>query len=119
MRKRILVVDDDAGARKMAVLFLQQDYEVVDAVCGEDALQILERQAFDLLITDAEMPGMNGRILIERVSERCPGLPCVMLSGSLNDITRRWLESRDIRYLEKPYRRLALLEMVAASLEMA
>lgn len=70
-RKNILVVEDDYNTRYMLSLLLKgEGYEVLTAVDGVDALSILTRNNFDLIITDINMPRMNGVELISKVRLR-------------------------------------------------
>ncbi len=65
---RILVVDDDAFNRELLARHLErQGHIVCQAQGGEEALEVLSRAPFDLLIIDLMMPGMNGYQLLERV----------------------------------------------------
>lgn len=66
---RILIVDDDAFTRKIVrrVLTDLRLTDVGEAESGEAALALLEREAFDLIITDVQMPGINGLELVRRI----------------------------------------------------
>ena len=71
MAKKILVVDDSKAIRQSVTFVLEQnDYQVIDAEDGLDALEKLEGQAVDLIITDVNMPNMNGIKLIQEVRSR-------------------------------------------------
>jgi EAL domain-containing protein (putative c-di-GMP-specific phosphodiesterase class I)/CheY-like chemotaxis protein len=68
--KRILVVDDSATMRDMLTQFLQSgDYMVATATGGQQALDLLKTERYDVIITDLEMPGMDGFGLIRSVGE--------------------------------------------------
>lgn len=70
MNKRILVVDDSATMRDMLTQYLQSgDYMVATASSGGQALDLLKTEQYDVIITDLEMPGMDGYGLIRSVSE--------------------------------------------------
>ncbi|MBZ0258170.1 response regulator, partial [bacterium] len=66
MKARILVVEDDSrySARLQKNLNLE-GYETVSANCGENALQALAEQQFDLVMSDIKMPGMDGVSLLK------------------------------------------------------
>jgi two-component system, OmpR family, KDP operon response regulator KdpE len=58
---RILVVDDEPQIRRvMRTTLIAEGYEVVDALSGEDALELLRAQRFDLVLLDINLPGING-----------------------------------------------------------
>lgn len=83
MAKRIMVVDDSASTRGMLRITLQSaGYEVVEACDGQEALGKLEGQVFDLILSDLNMPRMNGRDFA-RVLKQHPAhrlVPIVVLS---------------------------------------
>lgn len=85
-RARILVVDDEAPVRSMVGSTLARlGYDVRLAASGREALEILERNAFDLVLTDIVMQDGNGMTLLERVQGEQPQLPVVMVTA-IHDI---------------------------------
>ena len=82
--KRILVVDDDAGVRTSVELLLKRlGHSVETAADGTAALAKMSTAAFDLVVTDLEMPGIKGDQLAREVKKRQPALPVVMLTGTI------------------------------------
>jgi CheY-like chemotaxis protein len=80
--KRVLLVDDNKNgtpARKFALA--EQGYEVDSAISGEEALQLFQESAYDLVVTDYRMPKMNGVELLTALRQLQPALPVVILSG--------------------------------------
>ncbi len=79
---KILVVDDEAPQREMLAGFLaKQGYEVVPAVSGAEALERLQREAFDLILTDHRMPQMSGLDLLKAAREINPEVPVVVMTA--------------------------------------
>lgn len=84
--KRVLVVDDHAMVRKGLVgILATQPIDGEQLVCdeaggGEEALQLLDGQAYDLVILDISMPGLGGLELLMRLHETRPSLAVLMLS---------------------------------------
>ena len=82
---RILVVDDSVVIRRLLCRTLSFfAYQVVEASDGWDALTVLERDpAFDLLITDLQMPGMDGYTLVQRIRSNAAlsAFPILVLTG--------------------------------------
>jgi CheY-like chemotaxis protein len=77
--KRILVVDDNAVARGLLARQLQQwEAEAATAGSGREALNALSVETFDLVITDAVMPGMNGQALKKQIREQYPNINVIM-----------------------------------------
>lgn len=78
----ILCVDDEPIPLKLRKLVLEkQGYRVIVANSGSEALQTLERQRVDLVLTDLLMPGLSGTELARRAKERDPDIPIVLFSG--------------------------------------
>ena len=79
----ILVVDDDIGCLQMLSLFLESEgFDVTATSDGAKALKILENNKFKMIISDFNMPAMNGVELAIKVRERHSGTPVVLLTGS-------------------------------------
>ncbi len=65
---KILVVDDEEGARELFnTILTDEGYRVTLAISGEDALSRLKADAFDLVVTDIKMPGMDGLQLLQEI----------------------------------------------------
>jgi DNA-binding NarL/FixJ family response regulator len=79
----ILVVEDHAVLVEALVRLLRDrgHYDVTAVGSGEDALQRLLTQEFDLALLDVSLPGVNGIDLIGQIHAREPDLPCLMVSG--------------------------------------
>ena len=72
-RKKILVVEDDSLFLWSLVSFLNREgYEVSPVKSGESALDIARSQSFDLIISDFQLPGLNGRELIRKIKSLQP-----------------------------------------------
>lgn len=87
MGKRILLVEDDPGARASIKLLLAIDrHEVVEAAGGEEAIELLTNQPFDLAILDYFMPGMQGNQVALRFRVIAPSLPILMITAYLEKL---------------------------------
>jgi two-component system response regulator AtoC len=81
-RFRVLVIDDDPGVRDyMEALVARQGYDVSAAADGEEALRNLDTSQPDLITLDVVLPGMDGLQTLEKLKQRLPDVPVVMLSG--------------------------------------
>lgn len=88
MAKVIMTADDSASVRQMVSFTLKQGgYDVVEAVDGKDALQKLSSHKVDMLITDLNMPNLDGIGLIKgaRALAACRFIPIVMLTTESQD----------------------------------
>ncbi len=89
---RVLVVDDSITTRTMEKNILEtHGYQVAVAVSGPDALTRLAEQSFDLIVSDVEMPGMNGFELTARIreAEETRDLPVIIVTSLASDADRR------------------------------
>src|SRR5690349_8550273 len=65
----------------MAQRLVDRGFDVVEADSGERALELLDQFAFDALITDLRMPGIDGTALMEAARQRYPGIIAVVITG--------------------------------------
>jgi chemotaxis protein histidine kinase CheA/ActR/RegA family two-component response regulator len=119
--RRILVVDDSRAVREAAQLILTQGgYDVESAADGWDAWELLQDRPYDLLVTDLEMPRLDGHELIARVrgSAELAALPVLVVSSRTADTMRTRIHRAGASaFVGKPLRKKALLDAVAALLE--
>ena len=84
-RKRLLVVDDEVPVLKLVTRILATDnYEITAAESGEMAVRVMQQPGFqgvDLLVTDLQMPGMNGRELAAVVRQTNPQVRVLYVTG--------------------------------------
>jgi two-component system chemotaxis response regulator CheY len=88
MGKIIMTVDDSASVRQMVSFTLKQNgYDVVEAIDGKDGLQKLAGTKVDMIITDLNMPNLDGIGLIKgaRAIPACKFIPIVMLTTESQD----------------------------------
>ena len=102
-KARILLVDDDPSVLDLTQELLSMaGYEVLAAPGGMAALARMDSgERFDALVTDHSMPGMSGEDLIRRVRERCPDLPCLLMTGH-GDMSEEL--DVEVSVLRKPFR---------------
>jgi pilus assembly protein CpaE len=104
--ERVLFVDDEAQIRKLLSTWLtRQGYEVIVANDGWEALKAIRAKAPDLVITDVNMPNMNGLELTRRLraDHRTARIPVIMLSArkQADDVLTGYAEGAD-EYIPKP-----------------
>jgi DNA-binding response OmpR family regulator len=119
---RILLVDDEASVRElMAIVLEAEGYSVTKAGDGNSALAALERESFDLVITDLVMPGKEGIETIMDIRQRWPQLKVIAMSGggrgSANDYLDMAAQLGARRTLEKPFGSEDLVALVAEVLK--
>lgn len=107
----ILVVDDEpmhADACKQ--YFEHFGYKVTVAYDGQSALTLHESEPADALITDFRMPRMNGQELLNRIRQRKPSLPAIMMSGFTGDFQQA--EDDRTKIFSKPTRLHTLAQCI-------
>jgi PAS domain S-box-containing protein len=114
----LLLVEDNPDLRELSVMILNlHGYDVTSAQDAEEAMLLLPRRRFDLLVTDVIMPGRSGVELAEIAVALWPGMPVLFVSGyAWEELVRTRRLSRDAPFLRKPYRNEELLKMVATAL---
>ena len=99
---RILVVDDDAGVRGLVARMLQKQHEVHTAEDGSVALEMLLVSDFDLVISDLQMPVMDGEALLTQMRAQGSQIPFLLMSGhapNADSGARLWADE----FLAKPF----------------
>jgi DNA-binding response OmpR family regulator len=119
MGKRILIVDDDDALRQSLAeqLQLHDEFEIVQAISGGDALDRLKGQRFDVLLLDVGLPDIDGRELCKVLRRGGHKMPVIMLTAADSDSdTILGLESGANDYITKPFRLGVLLARIRAQL---
>jgi CheY-like chemotaxis protein len=81
--KQILVVDDDPTIRQLLLeLISSLGHKVITAHDGEEGLYLVANRSVDLVVTDFDMPRMNGWNLADSIKSMSPGIPVVLATGS-------------------------------------
>lgn len=113
----ILVVDDDPAIRALLLEYLQANELRVSAVeSGAAMLEVLDREAIDLVLLDLKLPGEDGMLLARALRERA-GVPIVLLTGKAEEADRvMGLELGADDYVTKPFSPRELLARVRAVL---
>lgn len=103
MAERILVVDDDKEFRQ-EFRSCFEEYGVVDAASGDEALQILKKpNEIDLVLLDVMMPGRSGLDILKEIKQTDPQLSIIILTGySSKDVAVEALKGHADDYIEKP-----------------
>lgn len=115
----VLLVDDDPDFMRMCrLLLVTQGLTITCAVSGEEALQELRGDSFRLTITDYHLPEMNGLILSKHMCSIAPGMPIIMVTGSMTPELSYEAKSVGIStVLAKPFFPDTLLNEVGKLLE--
>jgi len=117
----VLIVDDQEDVRTFCSRVLRRlGYQTASVASGREALELLDEQPFDLLITDVMMPEMTGTELLERAREQLPDLPAVVITGYADvDLATRAIRAGACDFVTKPFGIPDLKEAIEHALEQA
>lgn len=122
-KKRILAVDDDGLVRKTLELLLKEaGYDPTMAAGGQEALDLLPRQDFDLVITDIRMPGVDGLQVVQAVRDYCremkkPLIPTIVLTAYKDEPVRQAAMRMGVKeFLLKPFKMDEFLKVLEQNL---
>lgn len=118
----VLVADDNADMREYVARLLRERWQVTAVADGAQALEVIERQPPDLVLTDVMMPNLDGFGLLNAIRQnaRTSALPVLMLSARAGDeASSSGLEAGADDYLTKPFSARELLARVATHLHIA
>lgn len=111
---KLLVVEDDADLREALVDTLElAGYEVKDSDCGESAIVKLAQESFDMVVSDVNMPGIDGHQLLDHVAAKYPSLNFLLITayGSISNAVDAMRQGA-VDYLVKPFEPAKLVELV-------
>ena len=117
---KILVVDDEQVVRELTVEILRRSgYKPHGVPSARQALELLDHEPFDLVVSDVVMPEMTGVEFLYELRERLPGLPVVLMTGGSKDPERatKAIELGACELLYKPFSHAELNAAVEAALE--
>ncbi len=119
MSTSILWADDEIDLLKPHIMFLKEKgYEVITTNSGAEALDLIEDRSFDIVFLDENMPGLTGVETLERIKEKFPGLPVVMITKSEEEtIMNDAIGSNISDYLIKPVNPHQILLALKKNLE--
>ena len=118
-QKHLLIVDDEAALREaIAERLGDHGFVVEQAASGEEALERLAAFAFDVLITDLRLPGIDGRQVLDAAVERYPELIAIVITGfgTVKDAVEA-IKQGASDFITKPFQFDALLHVLRSAME--
>lgn len=110
----ILIVEDDHSLREALGTTLRlAGMNYLEADCAENALLLLDKKTVDLVVSDVNMPGMDGHALLKQVKARFPGLPMMLITayGQISQAVDA-MQAGAADYLVKPFEPQVLIETI-------
>ena len=119
--KQILIVEDDVVLLDTLKIFLEdykKEFNVLTAQNGGQAIEILEHESIDLLVTDLRMPGVDGLELFSYTSNAYPFLPSIIMTASATPEVEEWAEDIGVAGLvRKPIDYNHLVDIIKVALD--
>jgi two-component system response regulator AtoC len=118
-RESILIVDDEVELREVIVSYLcQEGYEVQHCSSGEEALAILKKNAFDVLMTDMKLPGVDGNTVLQEALSIYPEIIGIIITGyGTIESAVQAMKYGAYDYIAKPFQLLEISMKVKQALE--
>jgi CheY-like chemotaxis protein len=116
--RRVLLIDDDTAVRNTIAMTLHSlGFEPVSVGSAIEGIERAEREAFDVVLVDINMPGVDGLEVVKAIARLAHPLPLIAMSGGSTEkdyeVLTVALGAR--LFLVKPFRRLELFEAIAAA----
>jgi CheY-like chemotaxis protein len=103
MAAKILFVEDEPLARNLFCQVLRNEgYRVIEAGDGTEALELLQTQHVDLVISDVMMPKMQGTRFVEHLHSFHPGIPVILITGYLSEVSGKNILQEVAEVMPKP-----------------
>ncbi len=119
MKGRVLVIDDEAIVRVSCERVLEPEgYEVVVTSRGDEAIKLLEKEHFDIVLTDLKMPDMDGLEVLKTIKQRWPDVIVIIITGYGTISTAvQAIKLGAYEYIEKPFTPHDILKVVERALQ--
>lgn len=103
-KRRLLIVDDEDGARQSLRVLFKDEYDLLTAEDGATAIQLAQQHRIDVAVCDIRMKGMSGIEVLERLKYVDPAIEVVMMTAfETTDTIRQALRLRACDYINKPF----------------
>jgi DNA-binding NtrC family response regulator len=119
-KPQILLIDDELIALTNLTTVLEREgYAVTACKTGEEGVTALQSTAFDLVLTDLRMPGIDGMDVLRHIRETTPEVPAIMITGHATlDSAVDAMKAGAYHYIAKPFRLAEVREVVRGALEL-
>ena len=116
----LLIADDDAGFREVLRDVLEPFFQLIEASCGEEAIDIMQKREIDLALLDMHMRALTGLETLRIVKSLNAVVPCIIITADPTDELRRdAAEAEAFTVLKKPVARSELVTTVSTALQTA
>ena len=117
--EKVLIADDDLQLLTILKETLgkyKNKFEVVTVNDGLAAIKALQKQNFSLVVTDIQMPKVNGLVLLAYLAKNFPKIPCIVMTGHGTPFLEERFKRESSHYIEKPFKIPELAESIMSVL---
>jgi CheY-like chemotaxis protein len=117
--KNVLIVDDDLGFQRLLGISLKKykkEFDVTLSNNGEEAIGVLNRKSVDLIVTDLQMPKIDGLTLLAYINDAFPKTPCVIMTAHSTPEIEQQFSQTGQQLLKKPFTINKLVDAVRIAL---
>ena len=103
--EKILIIDDEKSVLDMLnVVFKKEGYRVKKSLSAQKALELIDEEDFDLILSDIRLPQISGMELLRKIKEKKPGIPVIMITayGTIKQAVEAF-KAGAIDYVVKPF----------------
>jgi len=112
-KKKILICDDELGVRESLNLILSDDYDLVFAEDGLQAIKEVTSSPFDAILLDIKMPKLHGLEILKQIKSLKPKLPIIIVTGYQSaEIAQQAVSEGASDYIPKPFDSSQILKAV-------
>jgi len=117
-KPKILICDDELGIRESLKLILEKDYDVSEVMNGQQCLECIKNNDFDLILMDIKMPKASGLEILKRIKSVNPKLKIIMVTGYKSvETAAEAIQAGACDYIVKPFSSKDVLEAIEALLK--
>ena len=119
--EKVLIAEDDPKLQKFLQIQLKKhkdQFEVLFASNGEEAIKILKQKYISLLVTDIQMPKVDGMALLSYINNKHPHIPCIVMTAHpLMGLEKKILNDNLIKIFQKPFKFEELTQVILQAFE--
>jgi len=120
MMYKVLIAEDDVNLQDLFRVLLKKykdKFEIILANDGEEAIQILEQEDVSVLVTDLQMPKVDGLTLLAYMNDKHYDIPCIVMTGHATPELEEKTANNTPRFIRKPFQIKKLVQAIIETLE--
>ncbi len=117
---KVLIVDDDPMLLTILTESMKKYHNIFQVVTAKDglaAIKAMQKESFQLVITDLHMPMINGLVLLSYINKNHPNIPCIVMTAFGTPFLKKRLQRDISHYIEKPFEIEELVQAIISALD--